>query len=697
MESPILEAPFKTVIPPVPTDLHANQDSSASLAEAALRESIGIEDHWRFIERLLNEHKAEPTVRLMVKRVRDRIDDPRLYLAIVGEFNAGKSTFINALLREDLLRTDVIQGTTAAATLLGYGPKLKVDVAFEGGEILSSDAAWARMLARVGSGAKKALGWLLGKPKEPVVPHLDQLATDRETLRKFLHRVSADEEVSKDIRQVTIEYPSHVLQGGLMIVDTPGGNVDNRRHADVTATVLRDIADVAAVVIPAPIPVPESLVAFLETHLKDSLRRCVFLATQLDKIRPRERERQIQFIRQRLVEKLGKLGLTDPVVIGVAPQVVVDDLNNECELSDEQRIEFIRQFDSAQEDLLRRMSSGRVAIQVERTARLLNQVLGHIDGTLAQRAEEYRTRHYALQQNQIPNLAKFITEQKAEHLKALKEATSHLGAALSQDVNRIRRETVESVEAAINGATSKGELKKVIEEGIPHIMREATPKLESVVGAVIRAAGQATREVQRRFLKKFQEIYRRLATLGGRLPLAENEFGTRDAKTAGVQLHSQTSDLTSLVSSAILTEGFGRAGGATGGAVLGTLILPGIGTAIGAAVGWAFGGIFGTSLDVLKADCRSKIVDNVNTCFGRFDEAAPKTVVSFVETACDALIDEIDRYFRSYERKVQQMIERDRAEALELAELDRKTQVARREIALRREQLTAALRRLQSM
>jgi len=33
-----------------------------------------------------------------MQRLRERIDDRQLYVAVVGEFNAGKSTFINALL-----------------------------------------------------------------------------------------------------------------------------------------------------------------------------------------------------------------------------------------------------------------------------------------------------------------------------------------------------------------------------------------------------------------------------------------------------------------------------------------------------------------------------------------------------------------------------------------------------------------------
>ena len=138
MKIAVVEPIFEAVLPPVPTGLYGGQVIATGLTEIALRESIGIEEHLKFIERLLGEHKVAAHLCRAVQRIRDRLADPRLYLAVVGEFNAGKSTFINALIREDLLRAEVIQGTTAAATLLGYGPALNVQVTLASGSVGTS-------------------------------------------------------------------------------------------------------------------------------------------------------------------------------------------------------------------------------------------------------------------------------------------------------------------------------------------------------------------------------------------------------------------------------------------------------------------------------------------------------------------------------------------------------------------------------
>lgn len=57
-----------------------------------------------------------------------RMSDERLYVGVVGEFSSGKSTFINALLGLDILKEDILQGTTCAPTLLSYAPAFDVDI-----------------------------------------------------------------------------------------------------------------------------------------------------------------------------------------------------------------------------------------------------------------------------------------------------------------------------------------------------------------------------------------------------------------------------------------------------------------------------------------------------------------------------------------------------------------------------------------
>ncbi len=94
---------------------------------------INYDDHLQFAEKViarstLNQYQITD-LRQLIQRIQQRKNDPNLYLAVIGEFSSGKSTFINALLRDDLLKTSALV-TTAAATRLRYGKTLDVKVNF---------------------------------------------------------------------------------------------------------------------------------------------------------------------------------------------------------------------------------------------------------------------------------------------------------------------------------------------------------------------------------------------------------------------------------------------------------------------------------------------------------------------------------------------------------------------------------------
>lgn len=64
------------------------------------------------------------------RRIDDIVRKP-LKLAVLGEFSAGKSTFINRLIGKDILPTGFIP-VTSAITVLVYGEEEKIEVLFEG-------------------------------------------------------------------------------------------------------------------------------------------------------------------------------------------------------------------------------------------------------------------------------------------------------------------------------------------------------------------------------------------------------------------------------------------------------------------------------------------------------------------------------------------------------------------------------------
>ncbi len=83
-------------------------ETAERLASSSLDEIVDIPGHVCFVEDLLGRYvldsSRKDTWTAALERIRDRQTDPDLYLAVVGEFSSGKSSLVNALIRQELCR-----------------------------------------------------------------------------------------------------------------------------------------------------------------------------------------------------------------------------------------------------------------------------------------------------------------------------------------------------------------------------------------------------------------------------------------------------------------------------------------------------------------------------------------------------------------------------------------------------------------
>jgi hypothetical protein len=67
------------------------------------------------------------------------------------------------------------------------------------------------------------------------VQHLSTRPVDEPSLRELVDIVTADDHVARSVNGVRIIYPAPLLQGGVVIVDTPGLNAEQTHHAEAVA------------------------------------------------------------------------------------------------------------------------------------------------------------------------------------------------------------------------------------------------------------------------------------------------------------------------------------------------------------------------------------------------------------------------------------------------------------------------------
>ncbi len=189
--------------------------------------------------------------------------NPLIDVAILGQFKAGKSSFINSLTGRNILPVGVIPVTTVV-TRLSYGRRERATIAFLDG---------AR--AEVGL---EALGEYISEAQNP--------------------------SNEKHVSMVDIELPSLSRYPGLRLVDTPGLGSVFTYHKEVSENWLPEVG-AAILAISADRPLSENDLDLIE-NLSHHTPRIVILLTKADLLTPDQQTEVEQFFRKTLKKKLDR-------------------------------------------------------------------------------------------------------------------------------------------------------------------------------------------------------------------------------------------------------------------------------------------------------------------------------------------------------------------------------------------------------
>jgi small GTP-binding protein len=189
-----------------------------------------------------------------------------LRLAIVGEFNAGKSTFINALMGTDVAPTGVLP-TTATLHHLLWAPDPFAKIVFARGRLPAQ------------------------APAERILPTTE--------LRDALKRIDPS-----SVERVDIGMPLPALVR-VEIIDTPGFNAPDPRHADVARAGLEE-AEIALWLLDATQAVKDSERAILDEARQKGVPVQILL-NKADRLSAPEIERVMAAVREAPVRSWGPI------------------------------------------------------------------------------------------------------------------------------------------------------------------------------------------------------------------------------------------------------------------------------------------------------------------------------------------------------------------------------------------------------
>lgn len=576
-----------------------------------------------------------------ISRLKTRCKDPRLFLGIVGEFAAGKSTLINAFLREDLLKIDILPATTCATTVLKYGRKIDALLCLQDGREVQRSrfgmTFWGRLRRR-----------------------LLPVSAEREfyDTRHFIHRYTSEEEHASTIQRVTVTHPNKRLKAGLVIVDTPGINVENPRHATITVDAVTNLCDAVVVIVPAPAACSQTLVSFLRDNLTESAHRCLVFISKIDLIPLRERNRLVSFVSDRLQRECG----TFASVLAGAPCFMLNSHDSDGITATDSRDAFRQQFIRVEDSVFSILETSRSAIITEQLLIITLTILTKLEHAIHARKDEYANLHDALEQNRIPDLGKFVSSQKQSYASRIKQTTRPLFRGVEDLVLEMRERLFNEIELDILTATSQDELKAAVSSGTEARMRKVFAELTGISKDLHRQILEITSGCHGDFKSEFSSRYRSLTTLGGLIVVRDDTVQALN-RTHASTLHQASSNASPVIE-AINSGNTAADVSVAAGFAMGTLLIPipVIGTLIGGGVGWVLGKLFGPSLRDLQqqaiANARQMVAQWAAEC-GAQMQSVVKNHVDGSIASLDAVI---DHYAKVYDERVREMIARDEKE-----------------------------------
>ena len=589
-----------------------------------------IDGHIRFIQALMgkysfpSEQKAQLQTEL--KKIQDRQNEKALNMAVIGEFSSGKSSFINALLRENLLEADAIQGTTVASTLIGYSPE--------------------RMFCTYGRGGK-------GKQTRSV--------ENAAALAKLLAAYTSGNRKDENAQHLEVGYPSDFLQQGIRIIDTPGTNSLEQWHEDVTKEAIREQADACIILTSAEKPFPESFCRFLEDNLEDVLQTCVFVVTKIDLVPPKQQARQLEYIRKVLKEKLS---VHDPLVLPYSALPVINGTGTE----------YIEGNRETEERILKFLQEQRIRIQLQRCMALSENAMGRLKESMEQISSQQEQRHLQLMQAVTTDLQGFVMRKKSEISLSYQENTNEKVKAIGENVDVwIRDKKREVYEAFQKPATESG-IRDFLQTKLNPLLEEKKSEILKNAGISAESSSKYLSEIQsiaeghcRRFEADFKREYRQLELLAHDL-VQEVDKSVRldDSLMTNIQANIAIRQKVEANVKQSNRGFLGYAGaGAAAGAAIGS-VVPIIGTTAGAVIGAVAGFMrFSKKSDDSSRGTafRNQVAGDVNAVVEQYFRSLKDSVLQFFyqnAANCWMQVERVmDQYLTQYTGIVHEMRKRD--------------------------------------
>ena len=568
-----------------------------------IRDGLREEEQEHYINALNNLHQ--------------RWKSPIMKVAVIGEFNSGKSTFINALIQRKLLKSKSIRTTASAVTL-------------------SMDSAIRSVSCQVTMKNNYHCVIPQSNGSDASAYFKRKYGVKFSDVQEFIDLISAEQKVAQDVRSAHIALPASeqgdtlALPSNIHIIDTPGydpGDDSEVKHSEVTKAVVRDEADLALVLMPYDHAMPKDLITFLSDHVRDYLHRCIFVITKTDILDEDERVEMVDYVRKILQEHFS---LSHPLVYTVAAGKVLPGKNVDAAA----KADFL----SFRHKLLDRLNSCREEVIAEHVLRLTKELATPLKKSLKNTEAALRNAENVLKRNDVKQIEEVMTGTLVECIE--KYETDFVAEYTGWD-DLISEKVMELAERCLPIVQNCESVDEYNSRSIPRIkgyIQSSHEELMKVFQKKGKKMERCVQKLQNRLLLLFEKNYQDLPAL-------------KPSPSYMLNLVDKCNFKSRMDLSDVSFDWGQTAVGAGIGAFLGTLLVPGIGTIVGGAIG----GWLSKGIDKEKA--WENITTVINDCFEKDFEIIKKDIEEGYEMRRNGLIRLVEKHIEQYGQDVESLIE----------------------------------------
>lgn len=595
--------------------------------------------------------------------MQERLRDPEFRLAVVGDFSCGKSTFLNALIGEELLTADILP-TTAIPTYIRWNKE----------NLLSKTARDKRRYYN------PIITLTMSSGKTYTLTKAGKLAFEQETHIKLpddtgaiIDTLTTTTSLIGKIARVDLTFREKKGYEKFCLVDTPGinpGEEENREHILQTQKVLREEADAIVLLYSAKDAMTRSTEEFMKQNAGHLMGGAIIILTKMDLV-PKKQLEKIFNSTKRLVKD--RFHQEKPNVYGISAQKAIE-YRNGIATSEEDAI-WAKNFGDTMTEIISRLDERRMDIISQRISNILNELIKSLSNVIMTDLEKLEQERALLAKASVQNLQREFDSLCSRYGETLNEHIDSGWIEINNRINSILIDRGNEMLRLIDKADSSGELNDCLEKDYPRIMSDVPQKVEDALKeqfiAPIEHSSSLYAAEAVECLKKYDRYLGDMNTQTAVVNVAKVHVSPLQERISatGSFLDSHAATVTATALSVLLTGG------------IGILFLAG---------GYVID-IF--RLDSKKDDAREKVKDELVQCkqvlTENIDRAMKEIIKSKWEWAQNLLeeyrdsylssFEEIERAYRQLVRNLEEKIKTQKTNVSRLEEL-RKQSTARLEV-----------------